>query len=81
MPRLPATNRNKLKTERLSVVTTQTIKAKIEKIAFMQQKTINELMNDILKAYIKKHGADLQKYKDTFGAEDENSEEAPAPKN
>ena len=47
----------------------------------MQQKTINELMNDILKAYIKKHGADLQKYKDTFGAEDENSEEEPAPKN
>lgn len=81
MPRLPATNRNKLKTERLSVVTTQTIKDKIEKIAFMQQKTINELMNDILKAYIKKHGADLQKYKDTFGAEDENSEEEPAPKN
>jgi len=81
MPRLPATNRNKLKTERLSVVTTQTIKAKIEKIAFMQQKTINELMNDILKAYIKKHGADLQKYKDTFGAEDENNEEEPAPKN
>lgn len=69
MARPPATDRTNLRTKRLSVVTTQTIKDKIEKIAFIQQKTINELMNDILKAYIKKHGIDLQKYKDTFGAE------------
>ncbi len=74
MPRLPAANRTKLKTERLSVVTTPVIKNKIEKIAFIQQKTINELMNDILKAYIRNHGADLKKYNDTFGTE-ENSEE------
>jgi len=67
MPRTPATNREKLKTERMSVVTTPAIKSKIEKIAFMQQKTINELMNDILKAYIQKHGTDLQRYIETFG--------------
>ena len=73
MPRLPATNRNKLKTERLSVVTTQTIKAKIEKIAFMQRKTINEVMNDVMKTYIRNHTDDLKKYTDTFGADDENS--------
>lgn len=69
MARLPATDRTNLRTERVSVVTTHTIKDKLEKISLIQQKTINELMNDILKAYIKKHGADLQKYKDIFGAE------------
>lgn len=82
MPRLPATNRDKVKTERVSVVTTPIIKGRIEKIAFMQRKTINELINDILKAYIKKHGADLQKYKETFESEDqETQEEAPATEN
>lgn len=81
MPRLPATNRNKVKTERVSVVTTPIIKGRIEKIAFIQRKTINELINDILKAYIKKHGADLQKYADTFGEEREKEEEAPATEN
>ena len=69
MARPPATDRTNLRTERVSVVTTQSIKAEIEKIAFMQQKTINELVNDILEAYIKEHRKDLQKYKDTFGAE------------
>lgn len=78
MPRLPAANRNKVKTERLSVVTTPIIKGRIEKIAFIQRKTLNELMNDILKAYIKKHGDDLKKYDETFGTD---TEEAPATEN
>ena len=78
MPRLASKNRDKVKTERLSVVTTPIIKDKIDKIAFIQRKTLNELMNDILKAYIKKHGADLQKYKDTFGNEAEAEEKEPA---
>jgi hypothetical protein len=69
MARPPATDRTNLRTERVSVVTTQTIKDKIEKISFMQHKTLNELVNDILEAYIKEHREDLQKYKDTFGAE------------
>lgn len=69
MARPPSTDRTNLRTERVSVVTTQTIKDKIEKISFMQHKTLNKLVNDILEAYIKEHGADLQKYKDTFGAD------------
>lgn len=69
MARPPTTDRTNLRTERVSVVTTQTIKDKIEKISFMQHKTLNELVNDILEAYIKEHREDLQKYKDTFGAE------------
>lgn len=73
MPRPISANRNKVRTERVSVVTTPVIKAKIEKIAFMQRKTINEVMNDVMKTYIKNHTDDLQKYTDTFGADDENS--------
>ena len=69
MARPSATDRTNLRTERISVVTTQTIKDKIKKISFMQHKTLNELVNDILEAYIKEHREDLQKYKDTFGAE------------
>lgn len=69
MARPPTTDRTNLRTERISVVTTQTIKNKIEKISFMQHKTLNELVNDILEAYIKEHREDLQKYKDTFEAE------------
>lgn len=69
MSRPPSTDRTNLRTERVSVVTTQTIKGRLEKISFMQHKTLNDLVNDILEVYIKKHGADLQKYKDTFGAE------------
>lgn len=66
MPRLPATNRNKVKTERISVVITPKMKDQIDKIRYMQRKTLNELMNDIIQAYIKKHGADLKKFKETF---------------
>ena len=69
MARPPATDRTNLRTERVSVVTTQAIKDRLEKISFMQHKTLNELINDFLKACIKKHGADLQKFKDTFETE------------
>ena len=69
MARPPSTDRTNLRTERLSVVTTPIIKGRIEKISFMQHKTLNKLVNDILEVYIKEHREDLQKYEDTFGAE------------
>lgn len=70
MPRLASKNRDKVKTERISVVITPVLKDQVEKIAFIQRKTLNELMNDIIKGYVKKHGADLKKYGETFDSED-----------
>lgn len=75
MPRPISTNRNKVRTERVSVVTTPVIKAKIEKIAFMQRKTINEFMNDIMKTHIRTHKDLLDKYNETFGTDDEEEAE------
>lgn len=73
MPRPPATNRDKLKTERLSVLTTYSNKENLNKIAFMQRKAVNELLNDMIAAYISRHKADIQKYDQTFVTE--NSED------
>lgn len=73
MPRAQNPKREQVRTERISVLTTPVIKDKIEKIAFIQRKTLNELINDIFKAYIRKHADDLKKYNDTFKEDDQES--------
>lgn len=69
MPKPQNPNRER-RTERISVLTTPVIKGKIERIAFMQRKTLNELVNDVFKAYIRKHSDDLKKYAETFNEEE-----------
>ncbi len=66
MPRIKSDDPDHLRTVKTSIVVTPAIKRNMDKIATMQQKTLNSLIVETLENYIKKHHEEIKKYDATF---------------
>ncbi len=66
---MPRVKKENPKNTRFGIVMQADLKAKLKKIATMQQKTMNGLICDVLAAYSSKHKAEIEKYEQTFTPE------------
>lgn len=64
-----AADEREYKTKRLNLMIKPTVHAKIEKIAAMQRRSVNELINTVLEAYAEDKAELVRKYDATFGEE------------
>ena len=55
------------KSERLAIFVTPRTKVDLLKIAAVQRKSLNEVVNNAIAEYLDKHGKDIQRYDDFFG--------------
>ena len=58
-----------LKTKRLNLLVKPSVHERIEKIAVMQRKSVNELVNNVLEAYAEDKADLVAKYDSTFKEE------------
>ena len=64
-----AEDEKELKTKRLNLLIKPTVHERIEKIAVMQRKSVNELVNNVLEAYAEDKANLVAKYNATFNEE------------
>lgn len=58
----PKATRPTSEAARISVLTKKSIKEDLQKIAWVQRKTLNQLINSIAESYIQEHQAELKEH-------------------
>lgn len=57
------------RTARIAVLTEPKIKKELDKLAAVQIKSLNSVINDALVEYLKQHQTDIDRYNSFFGEE------------
>ena len=57
------------RSERIAVLTTLNIRKDLDKIAVVQRKSLNSIINDAMTEFLNNHQRDIQRYDAFFGEE------------
>ena len=57
------------RSERIAVLTTQTTRRNLDKVAMVKRTSVNDVINAAIQDYLEKHKSDIQRYNDFFGEE------------
>lgn len=64
---MAAEDEKERKSKRLNLLIRPSVYEQVEKIATMQRKSVNELINIVLEAYAADHAAEVARYEEVFG--------------
>ena len=67
MPRIPMSG--ELRSERIAVLTTQTARGNLDKVAMVQRTSVNDIINTAIAEYLEKHQGEIDRYNSFFGEE------------
>ena len=67
MPRIQM--RGEPRNERVAVLTTQTTKSNLDKVAMVQRTSVNDVINTAIAEYLEKHRNEIERYNSFFGEE------------
>ena len=58
-----------LRSERIALLVTPTLRKKLEKVSAVQRTSMNNVINDAIETYLDAHQNDIQRFNDFFGEE------------
>lgn len=67
MARIPMSG--ELRSERIAVLTTQTTRGNLDKVAMVRRTSVNDVINTAISEYLEKHQGEIDRYNSFFGEE------------
>lgn len=67
MARIPMSGEPR--SERIAVLTTQTTRGNLDKVAMVQRTSVNDVINTAIAEYLEKHRNEIERYNNFFGEE------------
>ena len=67
MARIPMSG--ELRSERIAVLTTRTIRGNLDKVAMVRRTSVNDIINLAIAEHLEKHKNDIDRYDAFFGEE------------